>query len=385
MSKAYKTNKVIIILISIVLSIIGIAVQMEWGKALFPESVQHELRENILLVIFGIFLCCILMIVACQFGSNKAIVIVSVWTILLLLLSCSPLVQSINGIRRLRLGPIVVRFSLMVPWAYIFAVSGIVDLFGKKDEKAILVIISLLVELFMISAWIFDSTDRLWYTLPWITYFLLFPYMKKHRWYYVIPVAFLLIYFGRIIAVSFKAETDIFYYRDRVIAGWLHPNSEVYAGTNNYFMSEIRAIIQKGSLFGSRGALAADKISYRDGASLMPIGLYQRYGLIGCIITIVLYFDMCRRIIKNGMILVKTGNLYHGTLCKGVGIFLILSAVLSIVSEFYILPLISAFEFPFLCVSGFQPIWFLYLTMTFIEFDVPEEKQNIICSETASL
>ena len=366
MKNRYRINTLIILLISVILSVIGMIVQAEWGKALFPESVQSELAENILLLFLGILLCGILAAAARFLGSRRTIWIVFILTLLLMILSVSPLALSDYSGQRLYIGPVVVRFGLMAPLVFILAVSSAIDLYGKEKPGKILTISAGLIVLFMLVITIcqYGLIDYVTCFFPWIAFFLLLPYMKQHKWYYAIPAALLAVYVGRIILVACLPEGDIYFYRHNVIAGWLHPDNESFF-TWSYFMSAVREKLKSGGLFGS-STIPLDIISYREDPGLILVCLLQRFGLAGYLITLILYLEMCRRIFMNGKALAMDGKDYYAALCNGIGCYMVISAVLSTLAYYYILPLATYFQFPFVCIGGFLPMWYLYLAVTLI-------------------
>ena len=370
-SKKGKPSIAVIIILSVFISIIGIIVQMEWGKALSQGTVKNELIENTLLLFMGLGLCGLLLWMANKRGKKAALNFITMLAVLLLVLTCTPLSTAENGIRLLHIGPIVIRYILIVPLAYVLAVSHIIAIYVAQDEYKMFLSVTAITFLFLMTASLFDYAERLWYLLPAIAYCLMFPYMKKHVWYLLLPGVFILLFTARIIYVWIQPEGNIFLFRDRVIYAWLHPASEKFTG-ENYFRNEIWTMIKSAGLWGNRNAMAADNISYLQGSDLLLIGVVQRFGYAGFTAVVLLYTEMCRRICKKGSTLTRSGNLCQGAVCRGIGIYLSISAILSVISQFYLLPLIGFFSTPFLCVSGFQPIWYLFLSAALLmpdEFD----------------
>ena len=346
--------------IAIILSIIGAVVQKDWGDALFPQSVRAEQIKNAVLIGMGLCICILFKVISRLKGSKAALIGVSVVTGVLLILASFSVASFGNGIRLVLLGPIIIRFSLLIPLAYILIVSfAISRLEGQSDYYLFFTVVTITL-LMTLTSEALDSADRLWYLLPWIGYVLMFPRMKEHIWYYWLPLVFIAAYASQIAYVWFNEDEHIISYRGRVIAAWLYPDSEVYKDTN-YFPLQLREMVKSGGILGNKAAFSTDSISYRDGSGLLLVGLFQRFGFLGFAAISALTAVLCRQIWRIASTQLRKGNTYQATVCRGICIFFALSGGWSVISYLYILPMTSMFDYPFLCVNGFLPVWFLCL------------------------
>ena len=138
MREKHGISRIVIVALSVLLSVLGIIVQMDWGKALFPENVKSELTTNILLLCVGICICIGIIILSKISEYKKVLWFISILTAVLMVLSASPMAKFENGVRFLHIGPVVVRFVLMVPLAFILTISHIVALYAEQDENKML-------------------------------------------------------------------------------------------------------------------------------------------------------------------------------------------------------------------------------------------------------
>ena len=208
-----------------------------------------------------------------------------------------------------------------------------------------LVAVTAITALSIVVSELLDTDDKLLFLLPIIAYFLLYPYMKKHTWYLFLPVVFLLVYLFLIVYPWNKSGVGMELQSDRILLQ--------------------REMLKSGGLFGNKEALSSYKISYQDGLYLLPLGLIQQFGWLGFTIVIVLFSEMCRRIIILGMKYTTEGAYYQGIICKGVGIYLAISGAWCIISLFFDISMNVMFDVPFFCVCGYLPVWYLYLATVF--------------------
>ena len=363
MNKGFRTKDAVIIGLSVLLCVMGMIVQYEWGKVLFTtKEIKEELLVNIVLLVLGICVVCAFVLASKVKGYRSTIHISAIICCVLMILSCTPLTENSNGIRLLHLGPVTVSFTLLVPFVYIAVVSEIIYRLGETEEYKMFFAITVLTVLLLMIAELADTADWLLYLLPVIGYCMMFQYLKKHKWFCFLPVILILIILGRIVYVYFLPEEKLFYYRNRVIAAWLHSGNEKYS-EQNYFMNTVREMAASGGVFGNKQSFSDFQLTYRDGADLLLVGLLQGFGIVGFIIAVVLLVVIFVLTWQTGKDSIKDGDRYKGTVCKGIGVFLIASGILAVISQLYLLPMWCTFSYPFLCVNGFLPFLYLYLSL----------------------
>ena len=353
---------------------LGIFVQYEWGKALFPaEEVSREFVSNLFLLLLGLFLLALFVVVTKTVGFRNTLRIIMVVACVFLVLSFTPL--AVNGIseRALHIGIVTIPTDVVIALIYIMLCSVITNRYGKDEALFMFLMILILTILALIGAAILGSAAKLIWVLPVIAYCLMYPYLGKQIWYRFLPVLFVLIILGRIVYVYLLPEERVLSYQDSLIAAWLHPDSEKYDGYH-YTWSTFRSMIASGGVAGNKVAMQSDVYSYRDGSSLLLIGLFQRLGIIGFMIALLLFTVMCRSIIRIGINFRKAIESEKRTICTGIGIFMIAVGICSVLSGLNILPLRSVFCFPFLCSDGFTPLLYIYLAIVIAaSSDRPQE------------
>ena len=342
-----------ILIISIVLSCLGMMVQMEWGRVLSPESIQVEVLSNILLTVIGLIICGVFITLSKAIGYKNTMLSIMIVVTVLVVLLCSPLARIGHYLRMLFIGPVVLRISRIIPLAFLLIVSNIITRFVKNENKMVAAVTAITVLTIVVSE-LFDTDDTLYFLLPIITYYLLFPYMRSHTWYRFLPVVFLVIFVLFVVNPWNKFGVGIELASDRIQLQ--------------------REMLKSGGLFGNKAALASDKLSYQDGLYLLPIGLVLEFGWVGFTMVMVLFVEMCRRIIIMGKKYMAGGACSQGIICKGVGIYLALSGAWCIISLFFDISMNVMFDVPFFCVWGYLPIWYLYLAAALSAGDQGQSK-----------
>ena len=375
-------NFTFILIIALILSIIGLIVQIEWGMVIFEiRDVEAELGTYLQILGIGLLFLAIAYGLSVLLPYSAVVAYIMPAAIMIFMIISRVNEYYINGVHFVYLGQLYLRFSFLIPIAFVYALAILLyKLPGVVEWKLNWVAFMTLV--FIVAATILDELGEIYYILPVLAYFTVLPFMRRQRWYLLMPLFVVLLYIVRVIWLYLHGNPDELNVFDSTILGWLNWDKD---DVTIYFLRSSREMALRGGMFGKPAEVFLQgELSYRDLPYLTLNGVCLRYGLVGFLLIVVLYGELCRRILICGANANNNGNYYEGLLCRGVGLYFAIQGIMSVISTWALLPLNVSFEMPFLCMNTRHPWWFFCLAAVLIS-SRKEMSQARLKGETRNL